>query len=114
MHQFEPTHEIVTHLQSNDESDTWHSSVQQHRDAEGDKRHIPCIKPMLFSAPGRSLSEVSPSLTVALSGSKSASKSNPENEKDRARACFVAVDANMGPSVSSRFRRDFVEALDDE
>ena len=69
---------------------------------------------MLFSAPGLSLNEVSASLTVSLSGSKSVWKSNPENEKDRARACFVVVGANMGPSVSSRFRRDSVESLDDE
>lgn len=66
---------------------------------------------MLFSAPGFSLNETSASLTVALSGSRSAWKLNPEKEKDRGRAC---VDADMGPPVSSRFRRDSVEPLDDE
>lgn len=69
---------------------------------------------MLFSAPGLSLNATSVSLMVSLSGSKSAWKLNPEKEKDRVLACLVAVGAIMGPSVSSRFRRDSIESLDDE
>ena len=52
---------------------------------------------MLVSAPGLSLNwEVSASLTVSLSGSKSAWKLDAENEKDPTRAYFVDVGANMG------------------
>lgn len=50
---------------------------------------------------------------VSLSGSKSAWKLNPESEKDRGLACLVVAGAIMGPSVSSRFRKDSAESLDE-